>query len=399
MNDPIQNEKNVSCGNCYYALGSAKYCPECGQKNTDGRITVKEFFSVVVNTVFNLESKFFQTIGDIFKPGKLTSEWFKGRHKPYFHPIRLFIVTALLLVAVLSLFITDKDNPMTGTYTSAQKAIYRKSILHELRNFSVYYLKDEKEKAVIDSLSNTMKAGIVSSGRNNFSKYGKKFNLPELKDKSPEEIVAYYKNEIGPELTDSIIHVIKTKRWLTQDSVQLNTLFGNDKKHKIANEDFLNLTAEQNADKYAIKGFFDRLHFKQRIRLHKGSKKILPFILGNSIWIALLMMPFFAFILRLLYYKQDYYYVEHLIFSFHTHAFAFILFALICLFMKLVIVHPLIVLSGFLLLFIYLYKSLRKVYQQGKWMTLAKLVLANAIYVVLFGGFALLGSLVSMFLF
>ena len=83
---------------------------------------------MAINTVFNLESKFFQTIRDIVKPGKLATEWFTGRHKPYFHPIRLFIVTALLLIAVLSLFVTEDNSFQSDDTETAQRAIIEKNL-------------------------------------------------------------------------------------------------------------------------------------------------------------------------------------------------------------------------------------------------------------------------------
>ncbi len=399
MTEANQNDKNGYCGNCHNSIGNAKYCSNCGQKNTDGRISIREFFSVVLLTVFNLESKFFQTIRDIFSPGKLTTEWFKGRHKPYFHPVRLFIVTALLLIAGLSPFITEDNSFMPRDYEKAQQETYRKSFIKEINNYAVLYLKDKKAKMLLDSLAKTMREGKIDSGRKTMINYGKKNDLSDFKDKSPEEIIAYFEREFGPDLADSIIHVIKSKRQLSQDSVKLTNLIGDAMKRNISNEDFINLTANEIADKYQIEGFFKRIHFKQRIRLQKSGKNLLPFVLANSLWVALLMMPFLAIILKLLYIRHDYFYLEHLIFSFHTHSFAFILFSIICIFMKLIYFHPYIIFFGFLLLFIYLYKSLRNVYQQSKSKTISKLVFANIIYLCLFFSFALLGLIVSIFLF
>ncbi len=403
MNEPTKNYTNGYCGNCHYPIDAAKYCSNCGQKNTDGRISVGEFFAVVFSTVFNLESKFFQTLRDIFSPGKLTNEWFKGRHKPYFHPVRLFIVTALLLIAAFSPFIAEDDGFMTDNYERAKQESYRKSFIKEIDNYSALYLKDKKAKTVLDSLKKTMSEGRIHSGKSTMTKFGKKNDLPDFKDKSTEEVIAYYENEIGSELTDSIINIVKSKRRLTQDSVKLSNfqMFMNDEdlNRNISNEDFLNLTPEEIADKYQIKGFYKRLLFRQKIRLLKGGKNLLPFILGNSLWVALLMMPFLAIILKILYIRHEYYYVEHLIFSFHTHSFAFILFTIISLIMMMVYSHPLIVFFGFFLLFIYLYKSLRNVYQQDRFKTISKLLFANVIYFCLFVTFALLGLIVSMFLF
>lgn len=399
MKEPFNEKNNGFCGNCHNTIGDATYCSQCGQKNTDGRITVRDFFSVVFVTVFNLESKFFQTLRDIFRPGKLTVEWFKGKHKPYFHPIRLFIVTALLLIAALSLFVTDDNSMGFNGIENAQRETYRKEFLKEIDNYSALYLEDNETKAVLDSLTAAMKSSRISSGRRTLSNFAKSKNLEDLKDKTPDEIIGYFKKEIGVELTDSLINVVKSKKLITKDSVKLANLFGDSKKLRIANEDFLNLNPTELADKYNIVGLYNRLHFKKRVKLQKDGKDLLPFVLGNSLWIALLMMPFLALILRFLYFRHNYYYVEHLIFSFHTHSFAFILFACICIFMKLVYLHPLIVFAGFFVLFIYLFLSLRNVYEQGKIKTLFKLIVINATYLGLFLGFAILGLIVSLVIF
>lgn len=399
MNEPTQNKKDGFCGNCQSEVGNAKYCSNCGQKNTDGRITIGEFFSVLFNTVFNLESKFFQTLRDIFSPGKLTNEWFKGRHKPYFHPVRLFIVTALMLIAALSLFITDDNSFNSGDVEKAQEETFRKGFIKEINNYSVLYLKDKNSKILVDSLVKTMKEGKIASGRKTITSFGKGKELPDFDNTSTGDIISYYENEFGTDIADSIINVVKSERRLTRDSIKLNNLVGDSSRKMISNEDFLNLNPTELVDKYQIEGFFNRLHFKQRIRLQRSGKNLLPFVLGNSLWPALLMMPFLAFILKLLYYRRDYFYVEHIIFSFHIHSFVFLLFAAICLFLKLVYFHPLIVFFGFLLLFIYLYKSLRNVYQQGRGKTLLKLLIVNIIYLILFFTFALLGLIVSLFIF
>ena len=98
---------------------------------------------------------------------------------------------------------------------------------------------------------------------------------------------------------------------------------------KVSNEDYLNLSASELVDKYKVEGYLERFVFRQKIKFFKDSDNFGSFVLGNSLWIILLMMPFLALLLKILYIRHDYYYVEHLVFSFHTHSFTFLLFALI----------------------------------------------------------------------
>ena len=77
------NNKTI-CPNCNNTLPSeAKFCPTCSQKVRSGKITVKEFLQEFVDNVFNLDSKFFQTIGALFIPGKLTLKYFEGKRNQF----------------------------------------------------------------------------------------------------------------------------------------------------------------------------------------------------------------------------------------------------------------------------------------------------------------------------
>ena len=54
-----------------------------------------------VTFILNVDSKIFRTMGAIFLPGKLTEQYFKGRHKRYVPPLRLFFVMAVIHFAVI----------------------------------------------------------------------------------------------------------------------------------------------------------------------------------------------------------------------------------------------------------------------------------------------------------
>jgi hypothetical protein len=43
-----------------------------------------------------------KTLTALCVPGKLTIEYFKGKHKSYYHPIRLYLVMSLIFFAILS---------------------------------------------------------------------------------------------------------------------------------------------------------------------------------------------------------------------------------------------------------------------------------------------------------
>lgn len=354
MEEPKTSSHTNSCRNCTYPiLQSASYCSNCGQKNTDGRISISSFFSSFFSTVFNLESKFFQTMGHVFIPGKLTVEYFQGRHKRYFHPVRFFIVTALLLIGAMGLLLTEGA-------------------------FAFHVHKRALQQVQSENFIENME-GVAQS----------------TLDKFPDNA------SLKPAF-DTLYKDLKAKTIDLRDSIDMDNFVMTgafeELQINISNKDFLNLNTEELLAKYKIEGTINRLVFKQKIKLFKDEKSFGPFVLGNSLWIVLLMMPFLALILKILYTRHGYYYVEHLVFSFHTHAFAFLLFAIIGLLIHLG-VPVWIVAIGFFCMAIYLYVALLRVYGQGKLKTLAKQLIIHVSYFFLFMFFFVFGLVSSMAIF
>lgn len=346
---------NQNCRNCNHPLSDKdKYCSGCGQKNTDGRISIGSFFSAFFSTVFNLESKFFQTIGHSFIPGKLTVEYFNGKHKRYFHPVRFFIVTALLLIAAIGLRTTEIDMSFGDYGERSEKLVSKKMFLGDMQTAADETLGKFPNQDSLKSAFDTLYQSLA----------GTNLNKQDSLDLSRAIIAGGI------------------------DNIQF----------KISAEDFVNLSTPEIIDKYRVEGRIDRLILKQKLKLMKDKGSFGPFVLGNSLWMILLMMPVLALILKLLYIRHNYYYVEHLVFSFHTHAFTFLLLIIMVLISNL---DPptWTIAIGLGTLFIYLYLALRKVYNQGWLKSLVKLLATNFVYFFLFLFFFAFGLLTSIAIF
>jgi len=394
------NQAN-NCRNCKQEIIQVKFCPNCGQKNTDGKISVAEFFSVFLSTVFNLESKLFQTMRDIFIPGKLTIEWFKGRHKPYFHPVRLFIVFALLLIAAITKSIGDLNSGASSYEKRAQKEIHRKEFATEINEFSKRFNTHPEKKRVLDSLVSSVSSKLRLS-REEWALTAEKNNI-----KSKGKSIIELENELRTSMGDSAFQVVKnltiSSHKTNKDSIDLSNFnmmnLGSSavQNIKISNEDFLNLPLDKIAEKYKIEGTMNKILFRQKIKLIKEQEGFFLFLLTNSLWIGLLMMPVFALLLKLLYFRRNYYFVEHLIFSFHIHSFCFLLFTVIILLSN--YTDDWLFGITFLIILLYLYKAIKSVYGQGRLKSIIKLIIMTVIYFILFICFFIVGLFAGVFLF
>lgn len=341
-----------SCLNCGQPLADdAKFCSNCSQKSTDGRLTFGELMREFSDAVFNVDSQIFRTLAALFIPGKLTLEYFKGRHKSHVHPIRLFLVVTVALIAAISFSIKDKDI-----------------------NIEQWENKVEKE-------------------------YERHLFLADF-DTTKAKTAAYFKNPLVDAALDSLSkHLVEKRDSSYEDSLDLSqavNLIG-EKYPQIARKDYIELPMDSLLKKYRIEGFIRQMVLRQQLKFLKQGNNFIPYIIGNASWMILLMMPFLALILKLFYIRRKYFYVEHLIFSFHMHAFVFFVAILLVLFSKHLPgwVIPVAVVG----LIFYLLFSMKRVYQQ-KWLkTILKFCLVNLMYFILFNLFIVLTFVVSFFLF
>lgn len=114
-------------------------------------------------------------------------------------------------------------------------------------------------------------------------------------------------------------------------------------------------------------------------------------LLKNTSFMMFILMPFFAYLLYLFYYKQRRNYVEHLMFSVHLHTFFFVI---IIIATSLGLVFSGLDLEGWVvaLMLVYLFFALRQVYKQSYGQTLLKLIPLSFLYCLTLSIF-LLGTL------
>jgi hypothetical protein len=108
---------------------------------------------------------------------------------------------------------------------------------------------------------------------------------------------------------------------------------------------------------------------------------------------VLLLMPFFALVLKLFYRKQNLFYSEFLVFSIYFHTFIFAVLLISMLFNKFIYSNEIFIFIVVIAIFTYLGLSLRRVYQQSLGLTIVKTISLSTIYT-----FSLLLTALAMFI-
>ena len=286
MDEHIQ-EPIKCCRNCQHPMqDDAQYCEQCGQKYTTGRITFRALFREFIEEVFSLDSKIFKTLSTLFVPGKLTNEYFAGRHRRYFPPIRLFFVTAVVFFAFLSIVIMkneDKDAGLSNVESGLLENAYRAKFMKEFATAGDSIIQQTSQNATVATTLDTLRYFLEAPNKDD-----RDFN-----------------------------YIYLTENWGIKDTSIV-----------IDYQDLVAISQDSFFTKYQIKGAITQAVVKQQIRLQTNPEDFMRYVLGQMIWMVLLMMPILALILKFFYIRRNRYYIEHLIFSFHYHAFGFVLFSL-----------------------------------------------------------------------
>ena len=100
---------------------------------------------------------------------------------------------------------------------------------------------------------------------------------------------------------------------------------------KIATADIFTLEGKELVEKYEIKGFWNQIFAKQAVHLLHDQSRFAQQVFNNFPLMLLGMIPFRALFMKLLYVRRNRFYIEHLVFNFHHHAFMFLVLSLVFL--------------------------------------------------------------------
>lgn len=129
-----------------------------------------------------------------------------------------------------------------------------------------------------------------------------------------------------------------------------------------------------------------------------GATPLLKFIFDKLPLIIFFFLPIFALAIRILYIRKPFNYMEHLIFTFHTQTMFFVLLGISILIGTMTNSEIPSKIAILLFLF-YLYKAMRRFYEQSRGKTIVKFLLVNVLFFILATIGALLTFMSSIFLY
>jgi len=350
------NYRGEKCLNCNHPLDrSDRFCPNCSQLNSTKKITFKDLISEFFANVISYDSRFRKTLSILtFKPGKISKEYNQGRRLTYTNPFRFLLSLAIVYFIMISFSSNLSELDRIGNTNETNSIKF-----NEFNNLAAEGNKTTNITN-IDSIR-------INSRR-----------LDSIRMLRP----GTYYDSIGENAT---VSRYLSKIDFFRAGIEQNKFY--------TYQEALNLLKIEPS--FESKTTFGAARSIVKVSRQPGS--FLNYLISKIPIIIFLFLPFFSIFIWLIYNKQRYSYMDHLIFGFHNQS-MFLLLLIIALIIELIFR---IELSGlfFLIFLFYLYKAMRNFYGQGRVKTFLKFIFLNTIFFILAFFVMLMYSLTIVFMY
>ena len=406
------------CLNCNTPLQEGwEFCPNCGQKNEDLKLPITHVLEELAEGIWHFDSKLWATLKAIVtRPGKITADCLDGRRVRYVPPIRLYVFISFVFFFAASVMqhrgeeaeaeaalTHPKSRKGNGDFTLHIGPSLDADTSEEVRQ-SVR--KEAELDTVVLQIAGAMDEGIAVSAACARSLQGLRAN--EVQKRLADTLLAAYeqRNHVLP---DSDRAYIRDGAVSKTDTVLLRPLKTGERlaiRLPVFNGslvlDSANIDTLLHRTKAERDRLLDRTGVEGRIRRFGATRAARLVELGRhgdspSEWAELwhlvfkaasigmfLFMPLAAFFLWLLFRHQRRFYVEHLIHALHLHAIIFLLIILLEFLPGILFPHQQLDLLNWVLgvlILVYPFLSIRRVYRQRLRRTLLKYLF----WIVLYG--------------
>lgn len=342
-NHPLKY-RGTKCLNCDHDLDiSDRYCPNCSQINSTKKTTLKDFVREFFDSVISYDSKLFKTLtAMLLHPGRISKEYIQGKRVSYTNPFR-FLLSLTILYFLLVNFTQDFSSldDRVGAIMESDEFVTNNTDPLDAGQQAMKVIDSLKLVQATSKLSGTKDSLILAN--------------PETYFKSLDTLTNFQGFYLK---TEFFVTLIKNKRAKNFKQVQ--------REYNIPSN------------------YINRKSFalgKSFLRAIEQPGTFLSTLISKLPFVIFFFLPVFALFVWLMYIRNKYNYVEHLIFSFQIQSLFFILL-LISFFIDAIFKTQ----SEwvFILIFsVYLYKAMRNFYGQGRFKTFVKYLILNTLFFIL----------------
>ncbi len=359
MTDRFRTYQATRCLNCEAQLEATdRYCYCCGQENRKFKRAALDYLREGFSNFLQLEGKTWNTLKDLYIPGRITVNYLNGKRQRYLHPLRLVLLSSIIFFGIIS--IVGDDTSVIQTGSSAEDVE-----------------KLEKNNVGSGSFSQGLKDGLSASD------YGDKHPLENRMSQIDQLRAHYIAHDQLHQLRDSLNAkgFIKTSegKFLADTLLALFpepsndfdiSLFGdsiNIDSRLLVSESPEVIAAQSGAEKPII------LFMLRKIlsMYQSGVETVNEYLFKNLSWVLLLFIPLMAFGYWAIYHRRMPYYAQNLSFT-AISASALLLAASVFLLLNLILPSAFVLPLGILTSYGFLVLTESKAYDYKLWKTILK---------------------------
>jgi hypothetical protein len=346
------------CANCHAPL-SGEYCASCGQRHEPHIHTVAHFAGEAFESISHADSRLWRTLWYLFaRPGFLTREFFAGRRVAYLPPFRLYLVLSVLFFVVIGLGGEGPSVQIEKPRTAEDvKTMNELADQFEKGNFAP--MTDEARQRTAERLRAIAKEQAAQIGQ-------------KEADAAATTAAERKRAEAGAKPGAKSMGDIDV---MTGEGVQSGI------------EDFcdgfrLSISSDSNEESSAKQQSVLRWCRKYG---DEGFSAVGETLAHNIPKAMFVFLPLLALCMKLIYWRPKRYYVEHLLFMVHNHAFVFLVMAAVMLIGMIPFVGDYawpLYWAAFIYIAWYIFRAMRNVYGQGRALTLLKYLTMGYVYIL-----------------
>ena len=335
----------VGCKNCEEKFEDGfEFCPHCGQKAKD-ELTIGVLFYNTISNYFSFDARFFKSFFPLlFKPGYLASRFIEGKRLLYLHPAQLYLFISVVFFFLLTTIV----------------------VRDQVQNFDTALKKTLEKPIISDSTKVKAQKALDSVKLDNILLPLKEKGIPGIKEEQVKVLDSIIKTNAKNTSTNALTFDIDQKK--VDSLIALDATDAEVYKAMGMSDDA---------------GVFKRKFYMQVLKFYKqrNGGQILQAAYDTIPISLFILLPIFALILKLLFYKRGRY-SHHLVFSFYFFSFLFTVFSIILLVNYFWDVPDWI---DWLLVFstyFYLYLAIKRFYKHGWFLSFLKASLASFVYLM-----------------
>jgi hypothetical protein len=358
-----------NCLNCGEVL-TGQHCSHCGQHATVRVLSLWGLIRDVIGDLLNTDSRVWRTLAPLaFRPGLLTQEFLRGRRASYTPPFRMYLVLSLVFFVLASLSDPGSDVALQLDGDGANIQLRDGGAETPAATGSGDEGTGAKPAAV--EATKPPSAGAADADAPRALDASERRLIDQIVRRLPEA----EREALRKEMEATLTRATPAERAATAKVLA-----------DPCGEDTLKVDAGPVLERYEP-------------RLREACRKIVAdqqsygrALFENVPKMMFIFLPLIAAVMGVLYVRSGRYYVEHLLFVVHFHAFFFLAGIVVILLDRLAdllsggAAEAVTVAQGFLgvaLVFyvpVYLLKAMRRVYEQSWWKTIPKFVLLGLAY-------------------